>query len=118
MLKRSALEWGRKISWMKWLPVVAVAVLAMGCEDDDHFVSPRVDLTPPAIPNGVYSITADDQIILRWNPNREADLDGYHILSNVDGSSTYEIIATIDAFGSLWERTGRNPGNGKLRQAT
>ncbi len=69
----------------------AVALLFAGCGED------VVDRTPPAIPSGVYSITADQQVILRWTPNREADLAGYSVLWNDDGGAEYFIIATFDA---------------------
>ena len=67
-------------------------VLASGCEDDDPFV----DLTPPAIPNGVYTITADNLVIVRWNPNREADLAGYVIWRDDDGDEAFGDLALID----------------------
>lgn len=82
----------RRRAWMLSLLLVGVAVV--GCDDDDDFV----DITPPAIPTGVYSVTADQQIFLRWTPNREGDLEGYSIWWNGDGGSEYELIATIDAF--------------------
>ena len=63
-----------------------------GCDDDDDFV----DLTPPAIPNGVYSITGDEIIFLRWNPNREADLAGYRIwYEDPIGSNEFYELANV-----------------------
>ena len=96
-MKTQALKkWGRGA--FRGVGIVIVGFMAVtllaACDEDDEFV----DVTPPAIPNGVYSITADNQIILRWNPNRENDLAGYHVLSNTDGGNEYFIIATIDAF--------------------
>lgn len=85
--------------------ILALSVLT-ACDKEEY-----VDVTPPAIPNGVYSITADRQIILRWNPNREPDLAGYHVLTNSDGGSKYVIIATIDALDPDYYRTGWVPND-------
>jgi hypothetical protein len=86
-----------------WAAIVfSVLFVLAACEQDEGYV----DVTPPAIPNGLYSITADQQIILRWNPNREPDLAGYHILSNGDGGPKYTIIATIDAYDASYYKTG------------
>lgn len=65
---------------------------ATGCSDDDELYS------PPTVPKGLYSVTADNAVILRWIPNDEPDLAGYLILSNEDGGAEYYIIDTIDAF--------------------
>jgi hypothetical protein len=83
--------------WMLLLAVFGLLALVMsstGCDDDDVDV---VDVTPPAIPAGVSSITADEEIILYWIPNRELDLDGYRIWWSVDNLD-FELLDDIDAF--------------------
>ncbi len=77
------------------LSLVAALLLSglVACDDDDDFA----DVNPPAIPNGVFSITADNEVWLVWNPNRERDLDGYNIWWNANGGTRFELIGTIDA---------------------
>lgn len=58
------------------LPVAALAFLVAGCDDDS--VSPR-DVTPPAAPRGLYSVTGDQQVTMRWLANTEGDVAGYRI---------------------------------------
>ncbi len=55
--------------------VLIAAVVVAGCFDDD---APR-DLTPPAAPRGVYSVTGDQSVAVHWIANTEADLAGYHV---------------------------------------
>ena len=59
------------------LPVAALAVLIAGC-DDDSSVAPR-DVTPPAAPRGVYTVTGDQRATLHWLENTEYDVAGYRI---------------------------------------
>ena len=68
------------------LTLVAIAAFAAGC-DDDH-VSPR-DVTPPAAPRGLYSVTGNQQVTLHWLANTEGDVSGYRIYeaSCADGPS-------------------------------
>ena len=67
--------------------VLSLALLGLlfgGCDENDDLV----DVTPPAIPNGVSSITGDSVIWVVWNANREVDLAGYRVYSTtqVDGN--------------------------------
>jgi len=95
--------------WSLSLATIAVLGLAMGssgCNDDDDVV----DVTPPAIPAGVSSITADGEIILYWIPNRELDLDGYRIWWSVDNNS-FEELDDIDAFDPDYYDAGTGEGD-------
>jgi hypothetical protein len=58
--------------WM--LLATALATLA-GC---NQATAPR-DLTPPAAPRGVRSITGDHTVYLSWLANTERDVAGYHV---------------------------------------
>lgn len=58
------------------LPVAALAILIAGCRDGS--VAPR-DVTPPAAPRGLYSVTGDQQVTMRWLENTEGDVAGYRI---------------------------------------
>lgn len=79
-----------------WIPVLALVLIVAGCDDDDTVVEIVDD--PPAIPNGVYSITGDQTVFLRWNPNREDDLAGYRIWVNEDLSETFDELVDVGAF--------------------
>lgn len=57
------------------LMVLAALVLA-GC--DDTTTAPR-DVTPPAAPRGLFSVTGDGQVTLNWLGNTESDLAGYRL---------------------------------------
>ena len=61
----------------KVIPILlaAAAFGIAGCNDSS---SPR-DVTPPAAPRGLYSVTGDHQATLSWLGNTEGDLAGYRI---------------------------------------
>jgi hypothetical protein len=52
------------------------AALLAGCRNDP--ARPR-DLTPPAAPRGLYSVTGDHAVYLSWYRNTESDIAGYRI---------------------------------------
>jgi len=58
-------------------PVAAMlaAIAVMGCTDT---TSPR-DVYPPSAPRGVYSVTGDQTVYLRWLKNPEGDVAGYRV---------------------------------------
>jgi hypothetical protein len=58
-----------------WMLGFALLVLP-GCFDDT--VSPR-DVTPPAAPRGVYSVTGSGQVTIHWLANTEGDVAGYRV---------------------------------------
>src|ERR1043166_866542 len=62
----------------KAIPILLVlaAVGLAGCVD--HTTAPR-DVTPPAAPRGVFSVTGDGQVTLHWLANTESDGVGYRI---------------------------------------
>jgi len=60
-----------------WILLLSSTVLVTGCYEDDS-VSPR-DVEPPAAPRGVYSVTGDGEVSLRWMHNTEPDHAGYRI---------------------------------------
>src|ERR1043166_283931 len=62
----------------KAIPILLVlaAVGLAGCVDNT--TAPR-DVTPPAAPRGVFSVTGDGQVTLQWLPNTESDVVGYRI---------------------------------------
>src|SRR5262245_55777507 len=61
------------------IPVVlALGVLALAVAGCDDNTSPR-DVTPPAAPRGLFSVTGDGQVTLRWLANTESDVQGYRV---------------------------------------
>src|SRR6266508_2919476 len=58
-----------------WFPSLLAALLLAGCRDS---TAPR-DLSPPAAPRGLYSITGDHQVFLKWLRNTEPDIEGYRV---------------------------------------
>ena len=106
-----------------WLPLACGLLLLAGCED--HNTSPR-DLTPPAAPRGLYSVTGDRGVRLYWLDNTEADVEGYRIYASpcasgdqcpytrvgvttgtsfavtslVNGTTRYFAVAAYDRYGN------------------
>ncbi len=62
------------------LSLALLTLLFAGCDENDEIV----DVTPPAIPDGVSSITGDSVIWVIWNANREPDLAGYRVYSTTE----------------------------------
>lgn len=64
----------------KAIPILLVlAALGLsGCNDTTTPTAPH-DVTPPAAPRGVYSVTGDGQVTLHWLDNTESDLNGYRV---------------------------------------
>lgn len=50
------------------------------------------DAFPPEMPLGLVAEAEAGQVTLRWQPNGEADLAGYHLYQSIDGGSNYERI--------------------------
>jgi hypothetical protein len=80
------------------------ATVLSGCNDE---TAPR-DLTPPAAPRGLYTITGDQTVYLGWYANTEPDVAGYRIYEApcASGSSCpYDRVAsttgTTFALGGL-----------------
>jgi hypothetical protein len=76
--------------------LVAAAMTLGGCNEDP--VAPR-DLTPPAAPRGLYTVTGDQTVYLAWYDNTEPDVAGYRIYES--GCDTgpecpYERVGSTD----------------------
>ncbi len=66
-----------------------LALITSGCEGD-RTTGP--DLTPPAPPRGLRSITGDGKVTLEWYPNTEPDLSGYRIWYSYSEEGPYELV--------------------------
>jgi len=93
-------------------PVAAMlaAIAVMGCTDT---TSPR-DVYPPSAPRGVYSVTGDQTVYLRWLKNPEGDVADPGALSPRSllafGTERYglseELLARADARLAIPMREG------------
>jgi hypothetical protein len=71
------------------LGVVGLVLLSLGlggCDDDEG------DVIPPATPDGVTTITGDQEIWVLWNANREPDLAGYRVWWTADVDADFRPI--------------------------
>lgn len=85
----------------KAIPIlVALAALGLaGCDDTGNTTAPH-DITPPAAPRGVYSVTGDQQVTLNWLANTEPDVAGYRLYEGPCASGTncpYDRIGATSA---------------------
>lgn len=83
-------------AWRTALLAVALAAAALsgtGCEEDCDL--PVVGEFPPAPPSGVYSITGDGWIEIRWNANTETGLAGYDIFWSDDPSAPFDYMVSV-----------------------
>ena len=62
----------------KVIPLL-LAVLGLGLSGCNETTAPSRDVTPPAAPRGLFSVTGDGEVTLRWLSNTESDLAGYRI---------------------------------------
>jgi len=60
----------------RWILLLPLVGLIAGC--DDSTTSSR-DVTPPAAPRGIRTITGDQQVYIDWLANTEADVAGYNV---------------------------------------
>ncbi len=51
---------------------------------------------PPAVPTGVYTITGDGEVEIRWNPVRGNDVEGYGVYRNNEAiDAAYQRLTTV-----------------------
>lgn len=81
----------RMVSWASLVCGVCAIGFA-GCDDDDG--TNPVDREAPPIPTGVYTITGDEVVEVRWSPLVGADVAGYEIFSSL-------VSAPQSAYGSI-----------------
>lgn len=89
---------------------IALALAVSGCHDKDRVVAVR-DVTPPAAPRGLYSVTGDGRVSLHWLGNTESDVAGYKVYVAPCASGTscpYDYVLTTA--GTSAEVTGLSNG--------
>jgi len=83
------IEFGRERCYTVRAVRGAPPSLALSAPSERHCQTPE-DSFAPAAPTGLTSIPADGVISLQWEPNGEADLDGYLILRGRPGDATLQ----------------------------
>ena len=58
-----------------WILPLTILLVA-GCDDEPTAIR---DVTPPAAPRGVYTVTGDHQVTIHWLANTEVDVAGYRV---------------------------------------
>ncbi len=94
-----------------FIPLFLLAVY--GCEVNTDSCETRYISQPdttPAIPRGVYSITGDESVIIKWFPNGEDDLAGYRVWQSRDNED-FDLLAEVSP--SVNSYTDRDVRNGK-----
>lgn len=86
---------------MKRLGLGVMLVLALaGCRDDDRVIAVR-DVTPPAAPRGLYTVTGDGQVRLSWLANTESDVAGYKVyVANCAGGAGCPYLYVLTTSGT------------------
>ena len=81
---------------MKKLVILAAAIFAfgmIGCEEETTTRYIEVD-NPPAVPQGVYSVTGDEAVYIFWLPVQDADLSHYKVWWSDEADGIYELMGT------------------------
>jgi hypothetical protein len=84
----------RRLAGRKAGAVLATAVMALalaGC-DDEPVVVP--DVTPPAAPQAVSSVTGDGRVTLTWVRNTEPDLLQYNVWRGLEYNGEYHKLGS------------------------
>jgi hypothetical protein len=96
------------------LLAVSLTLIIAGCEDDDNNVIYVTD-TEPTAPQGVYSITGNQQIEVRWNGLYEQDVLEYVVFRSQDPIENYIPLGSIDAYprpsDNIYSFTDNTPSN-------
>ncbi len=69
------------------------------------------DDEPPATPRGVRTITGDEEVLVKWYPNRERDLGGYKVWRSKDGVNFNDLLIEVPEYTKSY--TDTNVQNGK-----
>jgi len=90
--------------WRAWILLAALLAVSTGCDDDDNdCVCSGPDVTAPAAPRGLYSITGDGEVTLVWLANTEPDLAGYDVWWSTAYDGEYQHITSLQPSGEYDE---------------
>ena len=87
---------------------VLLALAAAGCQDNTTQPAP-----PPAAPRGLYSVTGDGSVTLRWLANAEGNISGYHVYQATcadESTCPYDRVGTVGAGTTAFVVTGLTNG--------
>lgn len=73
---------------------LAIVSCSHHCEPDCYHDDCYYDRTPPSVPRGVYSVTDDEAVTVRWEPVPDSDVAGYGVYWNDEAEGYYERIGT------------------------
>jgi len=79
--------------------IALLGVMFVGCDEDDDDYIIIDDIANPQAPQGVYSITGDEEIYLYWLPVEYDNLRFYRIWRNTDGGNDYYLYDTALSSG-------------------
>ena len=85
-----------------YVRVVATDTLGNEMEKDIPFVEYIIDRTAPSIPTGLKTDISKGRMELKWEQNKEEDIDSYELYRSVDGEN-YEKIAENIQYLNYWE---------------
>jgi hypothetical protein len=90
------------------LAIVALAIFAVGCSDDDPVTPSSIDTAPPAVPSDLSADYAGGQATISWAPNTvDPDLAGYTVTrTNRGATETLVEGAMITSYADPAPRTG------------
>ncbi|KPK74696.1 MAG: hypothetical protein AMJ89_05595 [candidate division Zixibacteria bacterium SM23_73] len=87
--------------------LLGLSFIFIGCEEKVYLFKP--DHTPPSVPKGLYSITADEAVWLFWDENDEDDFAEYLVYKAKEEDEYYKRIARTKTASF----TDNNVKNGK-----
>lgn len=83
--------------------LIPLGLLIAGCDDDNNTIIGVVDTVVvvedavPAAPQGVFSVTGDDQVYLYFNGPYERDINRFGIYRSFNATTDYARIGTVIA---------------------
>ena len=77
------------------LLITAVPLFVGGCDDDDN--NPTIAIYEPAAPQGVYSVTGDGQVTIRWYGPYESNIVEYVVYRSLNATTGYVEIGSVVA---------------------
>jgi hypothetical protein len=76
-----------------WTLLVIPVLVLIGCDENDSTINRP--LTPPAAPQGVYSVTGDQAVYVYWNGIYDSNVKEYLVWRSLQRTTGYTQIATV-----------------------